>query len=62
MNYLYLLVGLIGLFFGNEALVRGCVGIVRRMAILPLPIGTTTEDERCWAFDMFDPGLRSTSG
>ena len=39
--YLYLVVGLIGLFFGGEALVRGSVGIARRMAIPPLLIGLT---------------------
>ena len=41
MDYLYLLVGLISLFFGGEALVRGSVGIARRMAIPPLLIGLT---------------------
>lgn len=41
MDYLYLLAGLIGLFFGGEALVRGSVGIARRMAIPPLLIGLT---------------------
>lgn len=41
MDYLYLIVGLIGLFFGGEALVRGSVGIARRMAIPPLLIGLT---------------------
>ncbi|MEX2519375.1 MAG: calcium/sodium antiporter [Paracoccaceae bacterium] len=41
MDYLYLLIGLIGLFFGGEALVRGSVGIARRMAIPPLLIGLT---------------------
>lgn len=41
MDYLYLLVGLVGLFFGGEALVRGSVGIARRMAIPPLLIGLT---------------------
>ncbi|MGF1619858.1 MAG: calcium/sodium antiporter [Rhodomicrobiaceae bacterium] len=41
MDYLYLLAGLIGLFFGGEALVRGSVGIARRMAISPLLIGLT---------------------
>lgn len=41
MDYLYLVVGLIGLFFGGEALVRGSVGIARRMAIPPLLIGLT---------------------
>jgi cation:H+ antiporter len=37
----YLLGGLIALFFGGEALVRGSVGIARRMAIPPLLIGLT---------------------
>ncbi len=41
MDYLYLLAGLIGLFFGGEALVRGSVGIARRMAVPPLLIGLT---------------------
>ncbi|MFN3641767.1 MAG: calcium/sodium antiporter [Gemmobacter sp.] len=41
MDYFYLIVGLIGLFFGGEALVRGSVGIARRMAIPPLLIGLT---------------------
>ncbi|MFN3972192.1 MAG: calcium/sodium antiporter [Gemmobacter sp.] len=41
MDYLYLLGGLVGLFFGGEALVRGSVGIARRMAIPPLLIGLT---------------------
>nr|WP_281379026.1 calcium/sodium antiporter [Aurantimonas endophytica] len=33
--------GLVGLFLGGEALVRGSVGIARRMAIPPLLIGLT---------------------
>ena len=41
VDYLYLVVGLIGLFFGGEALVRGSVGIAWRMAIPPLLIGLT---------------------
>lgn len=41
MDYLYLIVGLTGLFFGGEALVRGSVGIARRMAIPSLLIGLT---------------------
>jgi cation:H+ antiporter len=41
LDYLYVLAGLIGLFFGGEALVRGSVGIARRMAISPLLIGLT---------------------
>jgi len=41
VDYLYLIGGLIGLFLGGEALVRGSVGIARRMAIPPLLIGLT---------------------
>lgn len=41
MDYIYVIAGLIGLFFGGEALVRGSVGIARRMAIPPLLIGLT---------------------
>jgi cation:H+ antiporter len=41
MDYFYLIAGLAGLFFGGEALVRGSVGIARRMAIPPLLIGLT---------------------
>ncbi|MDO5758626.1 MAG: calcium/sodium antiporter [Rhodobacterales bacterium] len=41
MDYLYLFAGLVGLFFGGEALVRGSVDIARRMAISPLLIGLT---------------------
>jgi len=41
VDYLYLVAGLIGLFFGGEALVRGSVGIAQRMAIPPLLIGLT---------------------
>lgn len=41
MEYVLLFAGLIGLFFGGEALVRGSVGIARRMAIPPLLIGLT---------------------
>ncbi|MBM2294437.1 calcium/sodium antiporter [Sulfitobacter pseudonitzschiae] len=41
MDYVYLVAGLIGLFFGGEALVRGSVGIARRLAIPPLLIGLT---------------------
>lgn len=41
MSYVFLLAGLVGLFFGGEALVRGSVGIARRMAIPPLLIGLT---------------------
>ena len=41
MDYLYLIAGLVALFFGGEALVRGSVGIARRMAIPPLLIGLT---------------------
>ncbi|RYH01814.1 calcium/sodium antiporter [Salipiger sp. IMCC34102] len=41
MDYIYVVAGLIGLFLGGEALVRGSVGIARRMAISPLLIGLT---------------------
>jgi len=41
VDYLYLIAGLVGLFLGGEALVRGSVGIARRMAIPPLLIGLT---------------------
>lgn len=41
MDYIYILGGLTGLFFGGEALVRGSVGIAQRMAIPPLLIGLT---------------------
>ncbi|MFN4170853.1 MAG: calcium/sodium antiporter [Pseudorhodobacter sp.] len=41
MDYMLLLAGLVGLFLGGEALVRGSVGIARRMAIPPLLIGLT---------------------
>lgn len=41
MDYIYLLGGIIALFFGGEALVRGNVDIARRMAIPPLLIGLT---------------------
>ncbi|MFX0546784.1 calcium/sodium antiporter [Roseovarius sp. S1116L3] len=41
MDYLYVALGLIGLFLGGDALVRGSVGLARRMAISPLLIGLT---------------------
>lgn len=41
MDWLFLLGGLVGLFFGGEALVRGAVGIARRLSIPPLLIGLT---------------------
>ncbi|MCD1625389.1 MAG: calcium/sodium antiporter [Paracoccaceae bacterium] len=41
MDYIYLLGGIVALFFGGEALVRGSVDIARRMAIPPLLIGLT---------------------
>ncbi len=41
VDYLYISLGLLGLFFGGEALVRGSVGIARRMSISPLLIGLT---------------------
>ena len=41
MDYVFLVAGLIGLFLGGEALVRGSVGIARRLAVPPLLIGLT---------------------
>ncbi len=41
MDFIFVFAGLIGLFFGGEALVRGSVGLARRMAISPLLIGLT---------------------
>lgn len=41
LDYVYILAGLVGLFMGGEALVRGSVSIARRMAISPLLIGLT---------------------
>ncbi|MFD1194661.1 calcium/sodium antiporter [Seohaeicola saemankumensis] len=41
MDYLFIFLGLLGLFLGGEALVRGSVGIARRMSISPLLIGLT---------------------
>lgn len=41
MDYLYIAIGLAGLFFGGEALVRGSVNIARRLSISPLIIGLT---------------------
>jgi cation:H+ antiporter len=41
VDYIYLLAGLTGLFLGGEFLVRGSVGIARRMSIPPLLIGLT---------------------
>lgn len=41
MDWLFLFGGLLGLFAGGEALVRGAVEIARRLAISPLLIGLT---------------------
>lgn len=41
MDYVYVFAGLLALFFGGEALVRGSVGIARRAGISPLLIGLT---------------------
>lgn len=41
LDYIYLFAGLVGLFLGGEALVRGSVGIAQRLAIPPLLIGLT---------------------
>lgn len=41
MDWIFLFLGLVGLFLGGEALVRGAVGIARKLAIPPLLIGLT---------------------
>lgn len=41
MEYLMLLGGLVGLFFGGESLVRGSVGIARKLSMSSLLIGLT---------------------
>ncbi len=41
MDYLSIMVGLVGLFLGGEALVRGSVGIAHKMSISPFVIGLT---------------------
>lgn len=41
MEYIYIVAGLIGLFFGGEALVRGSVGIAKRLGMSSLLIGLT---------------------
>ncbi len=41
MTYVIFVAGLIGLFFGGEFLVRGAVGIARRLSVPPLVIGLT---------------------
>jgi cation:H+ antiporter len=41
MDYLYILIGLFGLFFGGEALVRGSVAIAERFGVSQLVIGLT---------------------
>tara|TARA_R110002126_G_scaffold167330_3_gene315494 strand:+ start:97329 stop:98249 length:921 start_codon:yes stop_codon:yes gene_type:complete len=41
LDYIYVAVGLLCLFLGGEALVRGSVGIAQRLAISPLLIGLT---------------------
>ncbi len=41
MDYFYILIGLIGLFIGGEALVRGSASIAHRLSISPLIIGLT---------------------
>ncbi|MFY9211273.1 MAG: hypothetical protein WAO69_09120, partial [Aestuariivita sp.] len=41
LEYLYIVTGLVGLFLGGEALVRGSVSIAQRMSISPLIIGLT---------------------
>ncbi|SEN32030.1 cation:H+ antiporter [Loktanella fryxellensis] len=41
MDYVYIVAGLIGLFLGGEALVRGSVGIAKRLGMSSLLIGLT---------------------
>jgi cation:H+ antiporter len=41
LDYVYVLIGLVGLFLGGESLVRGSVSIARRMSISPFVIGLT---------------------
>jgi len=41
LDYIYVAVGLLCLFLGGEALVRGSVGIARRLSMSPLLIGLT---------------------
>lgn len=41
MDWLFVIGGLAGLFIGGEALVRGAVGIARKLSIPPLLIGLT---------------------
>ncbi|MDP3340176.1 calcium/sodium antiporter [Frigidibacter sp.] len=41
MTYLFLVIGLVGLFVGGEFLVRGAVGIARKFGLSPLVIGLT---------------------
>lgn len=41
MDYLYVALGLVGLFLGGDALVRGAVGVAQRLAMPPLLIGLT---------------------
>jgi len=41
LDYIFIIVGLIGLFFGGEALVRGSVGIAKRLGMSSLLIGLT---------------------
>lgn len=41
MNVIYILIGLVGLYFGGEGLVRGAVSIAERMGVSKLVIGLT---------------------
>lgn len=41
MTYVMFLAGIVGLFFGGEFLVRGAVGIARRLSVPPMVIGLT---------------------
>ena len=41
VTYIFLVIGLVGLFVGGEFLVRGAVGIARKFGLSPLVIGLT---------------------
>ena len=41
MDYIFVAIGLLGLFLGGDALVRGAVGVARKLAMPPLLIGLT---------------------
>ena len=41
MDYIFVAIGLLGLFLGGDALVRGAVGVAQKLAMPPLLIGLT---------------------